>query len=102
MYVTDLGDRLGYCVTFLLADVATLQLLFDQLPNIPYLTFLDLYTYICFLFLFAITIWSCLTASERLANFDHFAFYVASCLFVFLHIYFTSLADWLTKCKTAN
>lgn len=34
---------MGYCVTLLLADVATKQLLFDLLPQIPYATF-----FVCF------------------------------------------------------
>ena len=41
--LSNIGNRLSYCVTLLLADVATLQLLFDNLPNIPYWTLFDLY-----------------------------------------------------------
>ena len=54
----ELGNRLSYCVTLLLADVATIQLLFDNLPNIPYWTLFDLYIYTCFGFLSAVTGWT--------------------------------------------
>jgi len=99
----QLGERLGFCVTFLLADVATLQLMFDHLPLIPYWTILDYYIYSSFIFLFLITIWSCaagaidagretwLTYLEHMSDedtrmMDHIAFWVF--LFIFLSMHF--------------
>ena len=56
---TEIGDRLGYAMTLVLADVATLQLMFDSMPNIPYETFMDKYCYTCFIFLVIETIYCC-------------------------------------------
>ncbi len=51
----NVGERLGYSVTLLLADVATLQLVETQMPKIPYWTILDYFMYGCFLYLVALT-----------------------------------------------
>jgi len=73
----DLGSRLAYCVVFLLADVSTLQLLASKLPEIQYMTLLDAYTFSCFLFLFSVTIWSCLAgAVDVFAPYDYVAFWI--------------------------
>ena len=46
-------------MTLVLADVATLQLMFDSMPAIPYETFMDIYCFACFIFLVVETIYSC-------------------------------------------
>eukprot|EP00484_Ammonia_sp_Unknown_P001540 CAMPEP_0197021750 /NCGR_PEP_ID=MMETSP1384-20130603/2685_1 /TAXON_ID=29189 /ORGANISM="Ammonia sp." /LENGTH=538 /DNA_ID=CAMNT_0042449655 /DNA_START=39 /DNA_END=1655 /DNA_ORIENTATION=+ len=89
-----LGDRLGFCVTFLLADVATLQLMFVNLPNIPYWTILDFYIYSSFLYLFSITIWSCLAGANwpEEEEVDYIAFWVFLAIYVILHITYISFS----------
>jgi len=74
---SELGNRLAYCVVFLLADVSTLQLVGNKLPEIQYMTLLDLYTFSCFLFLFSITLWSCLAGGiPAMTPHDNIAFWV--------------------------
>ena len=46
----DLGDRLGYIVTLVLSFVAFSDTLFQQIPNVPYLTFLEEYVLLSYLF----------------------------------------------------
>mmetsp|Transcript_9951 Transcript_9951/g.8944 ORF Transcript_9951/g.8944 Transcript_9951/m.8944 type:complete len:534 (+) Transcript_9951:61-1662(+) len=89
-----LGERLGFCVTFLLADVATLQLMFVHLPNIPYWTILDFYIYTSFIFLFAVTIWSCFAGAnyESLDDWDHIAFWVFLSMYIIIHLAYISFS----------
>jgi len=102
----QLGERLGFCVTFLLADVATLQLMFDHLPLIPYSTILDYYVYSSFIFLFLITMWSCVAGAidsgretwledsplfaamddDEMRKVDHVAFWVFLGIFLVMHL----------------
>ena len=56
----DAGERLGYCITLLLAEVVSMQWAFSLLPNVPYETLIDQYIYGSFKFLFAITVYSIL------------------------------------------
>ena len=86
----ELGNRLGYCVTLLLADVATLQLLFDNLPNIPYWTIFDFYIYTCFVFLFTVTIWSCIAGAffHRRDLYDNVVFFIALGFYLISHVCF--------------
>jgi len=82
-----LGERLSFCVTFLLADVATLQLMFNQLPNIPYWTILDFYIYTSFIFLFTITIWSCFAGANHYSDrVDYIAFWVFLAVYIVIHV----------------
>ena len=46
----DLGERLGYIVTLVLSFVAFSDTLFQQIPNVPYLTFLEQYVLFNYLF----------------------------------------------------
>jgi len=89
----ELGERLSFCVTFLLADVATLQLMFQQLPNIPYWTVMDMYMYGCFLFLFVITIWTCLAgAFEFLGERDKLFFFISGGIWLLCQLSFVGKA----------
>jgi len=71
----ELGNRLQFAVTLLLADVASLQLLVQQLPNIPYWSEMDFYMYSCFFYLFLITCWSSIAGMfvDSLNNADWYA-----------------------------
>ena len=86
----ELGNRLSYCVTLLLADVATLQLLFDNLPNIPYWTLFDVYIYSCFAYLFSVTLWTALCGvwNNTLSELDDEMFVVAGFVWLASHILF--------------
>jgi hypothetical protein len=89
----QLGERLGFCVTFLLADVATLQLMCQNLPNIPYWTILDFYIYTCFVFLFLITIWSCIAgAVEYLEPMDGTAYWLFLSIYVLVHAMYVGVS----------
>ena len=99
----QLGERLGFCVTFLLADVATMQFMFGHLPLIPYWTILDFYIYSSFIFLFLITIWSCLAgAIDRFEEIDSdgrnsdsrdsIAFWVFTTIHITLHVAYVSFS----------
>jgi len=101
----QLGERLGFCVTFLLADVATMQFMFGHLPLIPYWTILDFYIYSSFIFLFLITIWSCLAgAIDRFEESDidvdghgsdgrdTVAFWVFTSIHITMHIAYVSFS----------
>ena len=95
-----LGERLGFCVTFLLADVATLQLMFVHLPNIPYWTILDFYIYTSFIFLFTITIWSCLAGANHGVfedGVDYVAFWVFLALYIIIHIAYVSFSVYYRR-----
>jgi len=79
----ELGNRLNYCVIFLLADVSTIQLVFEKLPRIQYTTIMEEYTISCFFFLVAITGWSCVAgAYEYGSRHDHLAFIVFLTIFL--------------------
>jgi len=74
----DLGNRLAYCVVFLLADVTTIQMVAQKLPEIQYITLLDGYTWACFGFLFSVTMWSSLAGALSVSpNTDHAMFWFA-------------------------
>ena len=64
-----IANRLGFSVTLLLADVATMQFIFGNVPNIPYFTLFDKYVHFCFRFLFSIIVWcAVLGLIERLCS----------------------------------
>ena len=58
--VDEGGERLGFCITLLLAEVVNIQWAFNTLPNVPYLTIIERYIYASFVFLFIVTSYSCL------------------------------------------
>jgi len=94
---SDLGNRLSYCVVFLLADVGTLQLVGQGLPKVPYMTILDQYTIFCFLFLFQVTVWSCVAgAVPDLANLDTIVFWLAFAWFLAMQFFFVG-KSWSSR-----
>lgn len=99
-----LGERLGFCVTFLLADVATLQLMFVQLPTIPYWTILDFYIYTSFIFLFIVTIWSCFAGANHhvLADWDYVAFYIFLSIYLIIHLFYILLSIYHRRREKAK
>eukprot|EP00484_Ammonia_sp_Unknown_P001953 CAMPEP_0197022306 /NCGR_PEP_ID=MMETSP1384-20130603/3213_1 /TAXON_ID=29189 /ORGANISM="Ammonia sp." /LENGTH=642 /DNA_ID=CAMNT_0042450323 /DNA_START=41 /DNA_END=1969 /DNA_ORIENTATION=+ len=54
----DLGDRLNLLITLILTAVAFSYVVFDSLPNVPYLTFMDKYILGNYAFLVALMVWS--------------------------------------------
>ena len=69
-YVEDAGERLGYCITLLLAEVVNIQWAFNTLPNVPYLTIIERYIYASFIFLFIVTSYSCLVCGILYNDFN--------------------------------
>eukprot|EP01084_Bolivina_argentea_P074074 134400_1 len=47
---SDLGDRLNMLITLILTAVAFSYAVFDSLPNVPYLTYMDKYILSCYFF----------------------------------------------------
>ena len=82
--VDNAGDRLGYCITLLLADVVNIEWSFNTLPNIPYLTIIEKYIYVSFIFLCLVTSYSVVACGNSISNdideeFGYF-FLVLNCL----------------------
>jgi len=93
---TDLGNRMQYCVVFLLADVSTLQLVSERLPKIQYMTFLGSYTCLGFSFLFLVTIWSCiLSVIPGAQEADKWGFWFFVGLFLLSQMLCLIYARWL-------
>ncbi|ETO12758.1 hypothetical protein RFI_24617 [Reticulomyxa filosa] len=62
----------------------TLQLVYEKLPKIQYITFMEQYTFCCFLFLFSVTAWSCIAgAFSSIGQYDNTAFLSFLSFFVF-------------------
>ncbi|ETO19184.1 hypothetical protein RFI_18046 [Reticulomyxa filosa] len=88
----------------MLADVASIQLLVQQLPNIPYWTemvilffvylLVDFYMYTCFFYLFLITSWSCFVGinEEDLGPADNYALIFFLILWIFSNFIFITRA----------
>ncbi len=89
----DAGDRLGYTVTLLLADVATLQLVAEKMPKIAYWTVLDYYMYQCFIYLVALSTWCALAGRIETIDYedDDMAFWVFVALFFLSNLFFLVL-----------
>lgn len=106
----DLGNRLGYAITLLLADVASNQLLFAQLPNIAYPTLFDYYVNACFFFLFIVTLWTCIGGvldlyvlndhfldGMSLKDFDLRFLWVFGFIYLFIHVFFIYVGIQIRK-----
>ena len=94
------GDRLGICMVMVLTAIAFLQVVTSKLPNVPYLTFLDWYIYLSFLFLVAVTLETAIVHAiyheemidDYAANKRDFEFFMV-CL-IYLLIYHVVFAVW--------
>jgi hypothetical protein len=86
---TGLGERLGFAVTLMLADVATLQYWAGELPKSPVMTWMDWYMYTCFTFLFACTAWTGFVGiNGGMKKVDYWARWVFLGVFLFLNCHF--------------
>ena len=84
------GNRLGYSITLLLADIATVQLAFSNQKHVGYWTILDYYIYSGFTFLYLVIVWSSLAVAigDSLIDIDGAIFWVFACICIILHLYF--------------
>ena len=57
--LSEYADRLSYLVTLLLTLVAFQYSISDSIPNVPYLTLIEAYLYVCVLVIFATGLWTC-------------------------------------------
>jgi len=97
--VDSLGDRMGLLVTLILAAVAEQLLITSGLPNLQYLTLLDVYSLSNFLFLVLLTIVSsilCYVSAGRLDDVDlvqwNSAMFIGSAAIFFVgHVLFIAL-----------
>jgi len=81
----DLGDRLNLIITLILTAVAFSYVVFDSLPNVPYLTYMDKYILGSYGFLVALMIISSLLKQEWYTQeVDHTVFWLS---FAYLIIY---------------
>lgn len=58
--VSDGGDRMAYCFTAVLTGVVYQTMIYGQLPNITYMTFLDWYIFGLFLWMLGIVMETCI------------------------------------------
>jgi len=70
--IDDLGDRIGFLITLILAAVAFQYIVSQYIPNVPYLTVLDKYTFGVFsvacLLLTAVSLISVVKVSDDMRN----------------------------------
>ena len=89
-----IDGQLGYLAGCLLASVAYLYVLGEALPKLPFLTTLDVYTYLCIFYIALIMIESSLLSYKEYAQSDTrdeqlIVFYVNLGVWVAIHLYFS-------------
>eukprot|EP01084_Bolivina_argentea_P264359 447785_1 len=84
----QLGERLGLLITLILTSVAFSIVIQDKLPNVAYLTFIDKYILMSYLFLILVMIESVYVSTiddeDDREKWDIFLFYVYSVLWIIL------------------
>eukprot|EP01084_Bolivina_argentea_P145746 255388_1 len=100
--VDIVGERMGLAVTLLLTAVAFQDIVFEELPNVAYLTLLHKYIITCFMFISGVSIQTACTAVQSVPWFDpegpfdypgSFAVFIA--IFVTYNVVFLVHAGWL-------
>ena len=99
--ISIVGERMGLAVTLLLTAIAFQDIVFDQLPNVAYLTLLHKYIIFSFMYIAAVAIQSAATAVQTVSWFDtdgpfnEICFYIFVFVFIAYHLYFMVTAGWL-------
>jgi len=97
------GDRLGLGVIMVLTAIAFLQVVRARLPNVPYLTLLDWYVYLSFLFLIAMVLETAIVHECWLSFADFDAnkvdnpFFVFCMVYLFLYHVFFAFYSWWSR-----
>lgn len=95
------GERMSLSVTLLLTAVAFQDIVFEELPNVAYLTLLHKYIIMSFVFISGVSIQTACTAIQFIdifssdGPFDLISFIVFVALFIFYNLYFLIQAGWL-------
>jgi len=94
----DLGDRLNLLITLILTAVAFSYVVFDSLPNVPYLTFMDKYILGNYGFLVALMIQTSLIRQEWFSeSLDSTIFWCSIGWLILYHIGFGIYAWYLRR-----
>ena len=94
MDAESISDRYGTLLTLLLTMVAFQFVVESQLPQLPYLTFIDYYITVSFVFLFLMIIQTAIFSviawddEENAVDFDVVSIIVLTGFFIIYHIYF--------------
>ena len=86
-YNGDLGDRLALIVTLILTIVSFSSIVFDQIPNVSYLTFLEKYILVCYVFTTLTMIQTAIAPIDDRLN-DTIMFEFSCIFFISYHIIF--------------
>ena len=91
----DLGERLNLIITLVLTAVAFSYVVFDNLPNVPYLTYMDKYILSGYTFLVCTMVEAAL--SPLWAEYDYIFFIIGFCVFIAYHAGFAYYAVLVRK-----
>merc|ERR1719464_2162249 len=109
LHETDIvGERMSLAVTLLLTAVAFQDIIFDELPNVAYLTLLHKYIIVSFIFISGVSLQTAMTAINTGADeedaadgegllggvFDHGSFGFFVFVFVAYNVYFMIEMGW--------
>jgi len=94
--IADDGDRLNLLITLVLTAVAFNFVVLDDLPRVPYLTFMDKYILSGYTFLTAIMVESGFII--RVAHhIDYIIFWIAAAVLILYHVYFAISAVYARR-----
>ena len=93
----NLGERLNLVITLVLTTVAFSYVVFDNLPNVPYLTFMVKYILCGYGFLVCTMIQSAFSGTDLLSKYDYIFFCAGLGIFIFYHIFFAYYAKQLRE-----
>merc|ERR1712087_506041 len=97
----DLGDRLNLLITLILTAVAFSYVVFDSLPNVPYLTYMDKYILGSYGFLVALMIGSALIRQDWYTDeVDGIVFWMALIWLVLYNVGFSVYGWYLRQDET--
>jgi len=99
---TEAADRLGLTITLVLTAVAFLHVVKKELPNVPYLTFLDFYVLSSYVFLISIMIETAIlsTLDDIGDTWDRVFMFACICYQILYHMFFFSYSYYVRRQET--
>jgi len=94
--IDNLGSRLNFLITLILTTVTFTFIVFENLPNVSYLTYMDKYVLFSYGYLVALMVESVLIANADLKT-DEAFFFVFFALWILYHVGFLLYAVKLRK-----